>query len=353
MFIKKKYTFRNMMSWTQRELRFFLLYSALITVLYEVLGLTWLQIPWTPLAMIGTAVAFLIGFQSNAAYGRIWEARQIWGGMVNDSRAFGIMVLDMITNEYCKDDLSEEELEEHKKVVIYRHIAWLTALRHAMRTERPWETARLAKSNRKWINLLHIPEFMSSLEDDLESLLSPEEKALVLTKTNKPAAILKLQSGHLRKLKESGHLWEFSFLELESKISALLTHQGKSERIKNFPYPRQFATIGYDFVNLFILILPFGIIPEFARIGLNFIDTYPLIASNFVWLGIPFNAIICWIFNTMQRIGTAGENPFEGSANDVPISTISRGIEIDLREMMGEPKEMIPEPVPVVLNCQM
>jgi putative membrane protein len=353
MFIQKKYTFKNMMNWTRRELRFFLIYSTAIAVLYEVLGLTWLQLPWTPLALIGTAVAFLIGFQSNAAYGRIWEARQIWGGIVNDSRSLAIMVIDMINNEYSNNKMSDADLDENKRIIIYRHFAWLTALRYAMRAERTWETARNSKANKKWTDLLKIPEFIVPFEQELDKYLSSKEKDIVMSMTNKPAAIMKLQSSHFRKLKQSGHIWEFSFLEFENKISTLLTHQGKSERIKNFPYPRQFATIGYDFVNLFILLLPFGVIPEFARIGLNFIDTFPLVASNFVWLGIPFNATVCWIFNTMQRIGTVGENPFEGSVNDVPISTISRGIEIDLREMLGETEAKIPKPYPIVMNCQM
>ena len=161
------------------------------------------------------------------------------------------------------------------------------------------------------------------------------------------------QSHHLRTLKERGIIWEFSFLELEGKISALIDHQGKSERIKNFPYPRQFATLGYDFVNMFIFLLPLGIVPEFSKIGLNMVTDYPLVGQLFVWLGVPFSALISWVFNTMQRIGVTGENPFEGSANDVPISTISRGIEIDLREMLEESKEQIPDQFPVVYDIQM
>jgi len=78
-----------------------------------------------------------------------------------------------------------------------------------------------------------------------------------------------------------------------------------------------------------------------------------LVGQLFVWLGVPFSALISWVFNTMQRIGVTGENPFEGSANDVPISTIARGIEIDLREMLGESKEEIPEQFPVVYDIQM
>ena len=353
MYTKKKYSGRMMLRWTRRELRFFVFWSLIVTALYEVLGLQWLQIPWTALALIGTAVAFLIGFQSNAVYGRLWEARQIWGGIVNDSRMFTIMILDMITNEHAQTPATEEELADHKRTIVMRHIAWLTALRHAMRQLKPWESYRANKHNSEWVEALHIPELESTLEEDLKNYLSDEEYSEVLSTTNKSATVLKLQSNHLRRLKESGLIWEFSFLELEASISKLITHQGKSERIKNFPYPRQFATLGYDFVNIFIWMLPFGIVPEFSKLGLNLIPTFPIMGGIFVWMAIPFSTIVSWVFNTMQRIGTVGENPFEGSANDVPISTISRGIEIDLLEMLGTPKENIPEPYPQNFDTQM
>jgi putative membrane protein len=353
MYTKKKYSARQMLSWTRRELRFFFTWALIVTVLFEVAGLRYLQVPWTALALIGTAVAFLIGFQSNAVYGRLWEARQIWGGIVNDSRMFGIMIKDMITNEYAKDPATEAELVAIKRTIVFRHIAWLTSLRHAMRQIKPWETFRSNKKNQQFVDVLYIPELESTLEDDLKKHLSGKEYDEVLSKTNRANAVMTLQSDHLRQLKERGLIWEFSFLELEAKISALITHQGKSERIKNFPYPRQCATLGYDLVNTFILLLPFGIIPAFANLGNTFADVFPVIAPYFVWLGVPFSAMIAWVFNTMQRIGTVGENPFEGSANDVPISTISRGIEIDMLETIGMEKADIPGPVPANFDVQM
>ncbi len=157
---------------------------------------------------------------------------------------------------------------------------------------------------------------------------------------------MSLQSGHLRRLKEQGYIWGFSFLQLERILEEFFNLQGKSERIKNFPYPRQFATLGYFFVAIFIFLLPFGIVSEFSKIGQNLAEDYPVISQYFVWVAVPFTAIVSWIFHTMQRIGVTGENPFEGSANDVPISTISRGIEIDLREMLDEKKEGIPSQFP-------
>jgi len=353
MYTKKKYSTRAMLHWTRRELRFFVLWALTITILYELVGLQWLQVPWTALALIGTAVAFLIGFQSNAVYGRLWEARKIWGAIVNDSRMFTIMVKDMVTNEYATDPVSMEELQKHKTIIIYRHIAWLSSLRHAMRALKPWEAFRRNKRNQEWVEALNIPELDSTLEEDLQLHLSDEERERVLSKTNKAAEVLSIQSGHLRELKERGLIWEFSFLELESKISDLITHQGKSERIKNFPYPRQYATLGYDFVNTFIMLLPFGIIPEFSEQAIELSENFPVIGPYFIWLAIPFSAIVSWIFNTMQRIGTVGENPFEGSANDVPISTIARGIEIDILEIIGVDKNEIPDQIPADFDVQM
>ena len=80
---------------------------------------------------------------------------------------------------------------------------------------------------------------------------------------------------------------------------------------------------------------------------------HPVISSFFIWLVVPFCAIVSWVFHTMMRIGTVGENPFEGSGNDVPISTISRGIEIDLRQLLDEDPNSIPAPFPVSKEVQM
>ena len=353
MYTKEKYSLKDMLLWTRLEIFYFVGVSCLVTVLFEMGGMKWLQLPWTPLALIGTAVAFLIGFQNNAAYGRAWEARKIWGGIVNESRTWATLVRDMVTNEYAKEPSSQEELAEHVRRLIDRHVAWLTALRFALRDKRPWETFTEHQTNKEWYERVCIPERDGSLEDELAQLLSEDELAMVLGRTNRAAAILNLQSTHLRELKERGIVWEFSFLELEGLIRELFALQGKSERIKNFPYPRQYATLSYDMVRIFIVLLPFGVIPEFAKIGESLMTDFPSVARWFVWLGVPFTVIVSWVFHTMQRIGIVGENPFEGSANDVPISTIARGIEIDMREMVGQPAEEVPSPIPAIDGVQM
>ena len=101
------------------------------------------------------------------------------------------------------------------------------------------------------------------------------------------------------------------------------------------------------------MLLPFGLVPEFAKFGVNMMNMFNTQFNYFIWLAVPFCGIVSWVFHTMMRIGTVGENPFEGSANDVPISTISRGIEIDLRQLLDESDDIIPKQFPEIYDVQM
>lgn len=200
---------------------------------------------------------------------------------------------------------------------------------------------------------MHVPERVTTVEDDPLLLLPDEEWHQVTEAGNKPASVLYLQSNHFRRLKERKLIWEFSFLEMENQLKELFTLQGKSERIKNFPYPRQYSTLSHIFVWMFLFLLPFAVVPVFAEVGDDLIISYPDASPWFVWAAVPFCAIISWIFHTMERIGRVGENPFEGSANDVPISTMSRAMEIELRTLLGEDEDMLPKPFPEICDVQM
>jgi len=183
----------------------------------------------------------------------------------------------------------------------------MTALWYVMREPRSWEP----------------PENSLRLTDALNDYFTNEEKEYVLSKNNKQAAILFLQSKHIRKLKEPEHIWEFAFLELEALLETLFALQGKSERIKNFPYPRQYATLEHNFTFIILLLLPFGIVSAFAEMRLQLADSFPQVSEYFIWAAIPICGIVSLVFQTMDRIGRTDKNPFEGTANDVPISTIS------------------------------
>ena len=349
MYVQRRYPFKRVLQWTKREIIFFTVFATVVTALFEVLNIKWLQIPFAPVGLVGTAVAFLVGFQNNAAYDRIWEARKIWGGIVNTSRSLIITVKDSFYMH--RSEASKEETEALREVT-NRHIAWLTALRYAMRTKKSWESTykALHKQEEMWYN---IPETKTTLEEELAPYLSKEEYDYVMSKDNKPNAVINLQSKHLRKLTDQKKLWDFTLLNLQQMLQELTALQGKAERIKNFPYPKQYGSIGYHFVHIFMWLLPMAIIPAFANMGLKIAVTNQFIGDYFVWLNIPFTVIVIWVFNTMLRIGLAGENPFEGSPNDVPISNISRGITRDILQIIDEDPEKIPEPFENINDIEM
>jgi len=284
---------------------------------------------------------------------------KIYGGIVNASRLLATMVNDFITNEHAEEKRSNADFFSIKKTIILRHIAWMTALRHALRSKKEWETTATNKSDKEHMKSIRVKEYEHTLKEELQGYLSPEETDIMLSMTNKQSAGLNLQSKHFKELKLEGLIDDFRHMEFKGMIGELFTLQGKAERIKNFPYPRQFATLNLFFVWIFIILLPFGLMHEFDQIGQSLLNTGNtnavnlFIIQNFVWLTIPFSIVISWIFMLMERVGDVSENPFEGMSNDVPITSISRGIEIDIREMIGEAKEEIPKAHPNFMDTQM
>lgn len=312
------YSLKEFILWTRRDIYALFIMALVPTALYQFYGWHWLALPWVPIALVGTAAAFLIGFKNTQTYNRLWEARQIYGAIVNSSRAWGLLVRDCIS---ATD--SEEQKEIHREL-IYRHLGWLTALRFQLREERSWENKNKSY-NKEYRSFYSVPEWETMLEEELRKYLSAEDQAYVLSKKNRATHLISLQSKQLKLLKEKGFIAQLNYVELENMLINFIEQQGKAERIKNFPYPRHFASVNLYFIRLFIILVPFGLIQEFHKIG----DVY-------VWLTIPFSTIITWVFQSMERIGESTENPFEGGANDVPISALSRTIEIDMREMLDE-----------------
>jgi putative membrane protein len=110
-------------------------------------------------------------------------------------------------------------------------------------------------------------------------------------------------------------------------------YQGKSERIKNFPYPRQYAIVCTIFVRAFCFLLPFGLLQDFDalnRVAAGWLQ------GQMIWLVVPFSAVISWMYMPLMQVGESTENSFEGSADDVPISETCRIIEVELRDALGE-----------------
>ena len=318
----REYGLKQFLQWTRRDIYWLALLGTVPVLLYQYAGLKWIAIPWVPIAMIGTAAAFIVGFKNTQTYNRLWEARQIYGAILNLTRAWGIMVRDYVSG--AGSSILHEELNKFHRQLIYRHIGWLTALRYQLREPRAWEN--MGKSyNREYLHYYKIPELETPLEAALTSYLSEEECRYILDKKNKAVQIIALQSMQLKELFDKGLLDTLKHIELERMLKDFYDQQGKCERIKNFPYPRQFASINLYFIRIFVYLVPLGMLNEFAKLG-----------EHMVWLTIPFSVLVSWVFNSMERVGESTENPFEGGPNDVPISAMTRTMEIDLRDMLNE-----------------
>lgn len=335
MFTTKRVPFHIVFPFTWRAILLFLCYSTLICLLYTVLDWTFLAIPFVPVATIGTAVAFYVGFKNNSSYDRLWEARRIWGSITNASRSWAIMVLDYVKKS--NDPFVEKELLEVRKSLIYRHLAYITAVRVQLRQKPVWELHRDVAHE----VIERIAAFKQcSLDKELSRFLSDSDIEEIIKHPNPATYLLREQSAQLRELQEAGHISDYHHVDLERMLVEFYNQQGACERIKSFPFPRQYAFFSYLFTWVFIAVLPYGLLTEMAKVS-----------GWHIWLTVPFFTVIAWIFNTMEIVGDTSENPFENSINDIPMTAICRNIEIDLRDMLGETE--LPKRVQAVENILM
>lgn len=320
MYINRNYGFWMTFNWSKKPFIVGFVYSFIISLTSYLLDF-YIAIPWQPISIIGIAVAFYLGFKNNSSYDRTWEARKIWGSIVNNSRTFGAAVVTFVQGE---------EADKIHKELIYRHIAWLSSLRHQLRLSRPWE--HKMRLNEKYAPTV-CEDYYVQLEDDLKPFLQDHEMKYIESKTNGATQILKIQSKRLQELREQGYFEDFRHMEFHTLITSFYADQGKCERIKNFPFPRQYASTAIWLTFVFCAFVPFGLLDIFKQLD-----------DWMYWLGPFISGLIIWIFFLMEKIGDYSENPFEGTYNDVPITSIARGIEIDLREMIED--ENIPGPTP-------
>lgn len=311
-----RFSFRQSLWWTRHTLASITFYSAALSAVVYFSGWKWFALPWQPVGLVGVALAFYLGFKNNSAYDRLWEARKIWGGIVNASRSFAVMARDFVH--------SEEQGEQLRKELVHRHVAWLHMLAVELRKVTPWEhQGALSTGNRERLGTA-VTE--ADAEQVLAEYVSADEAEYVLSKGNRSSHLLSVQSRRMMELREEGILEHFRHLAMQELITEFYTLQGKAERIKKFPLPRQWVSANAYCIGIFMFLLPLGMIDVFSRGPEDWA----------VWFSIPATVVCSWIFWLMDRVGEYSENPFEGLANDVPITSMARGIEIDIRQMLDE-----------------
>lgn len=326
MFVTRKLTTKVLIGWLGKHILWLLAFYIVIAILYHYFDFP-ISLPWLPVSVIGTAVAFFVGFKNNQAYDRLWEARKIWGSIINDSRTFGMRVSNFLRTE---KRLSENEAASLRQKIIYRHIAWLYVHRNQLLQRAQWEqisdkglTGKYAKKYEQNFGLNIIAGDLSI--DEVEPFLVSSELEAISKYKNAATQIIHKQSEELIALKDKGYIDSFEHVQLEELLKNFYTLQGQNERIKKFPFPRDYSTMSRFFVMTFIFLFPFSLIPELMKMG-----------CWAFWISIPVATIIGLVYLIMEDLGDYAENPFMGTPHAMPMLSMCRTIEIDLREMLKE-----------------
>jgi putative membrane protein len=256
-----------------------------------------------PLAIIGGALSVFLAFRNNSAYDRWWEARSLWGALVNTARTFSRQVLTTVDEPKLQpvacDNAAEPRLTKHELVEV--QIAYVHALRCHLRRQNPF------------------PELESRLPARLVAYLRPQK--------NVPIAMLLLMGQALRHYFDEGRIDSIRFTNIDRTLSDLCNVQGACERIKNTPLPRQYHYFPRLLVAMYCALLPLGFVE-----GLGMLTP---IAST----------LVSFIFISLDTIGKEIENPFENTVHDTPMSSLTRSIEINLLQNIGRdnlPREIRP-----------
>ena len=245
-----------------------------------------LAIPLALIAIVGTAISLLLAFRTGQSYDRWWEARIVWGSIVNDSRTLVRQLKTFLPAD------SKEEL----RLFVERQIIWNYALTESLR------------------------------ELDFSPRVKEYVKKYRIQDYNVPNAILSMHGLQLKRLAEEGKLSEFRQVQIDSTLSKLCDAMGKCERIKKTVFPMSYGALIHFLIYLFTLLLPFSLD-----------DNFPFIKAVLT-AGIPT------IFIIIERTAILMQDPFENGPMDTPMTNISQNIEVALRQQLEEEVEKIPQP---------
>ena len=290
MYTRSVRSYRTLIYSFRKQLFIYVPYVTGVYVAYEYFEIRALDIKMSIATVLGFAVSLLLGFRTSASYDRWWEARKIWGGIVNDSRT---LVRQLIA-------YTGGTSEEVKKIAQYQ-IAWTKALKNALRDLDVFEeiTPHLSKS-------------------ELDQLQS---------KNNKHSEILKFIENSVADLHRQNKINDYQQVSIDQTIRHLCDHMGKAERINNTVFPTQYRSYTHRGIIFFTAMLPFGM----------------LLSTG------PFVILICttvsFLFFMLENIASYLQDPFNNRGSDIPMTTLCRTIEINILDLLGEDKDKIPKPL--------
>ena len=249
-------------------------------------------IPEMPIAIptfIGTAISVILSFKINQSYDRWWEARKIWGSIVNDSRSFVLQLQSFISNA------NNGEI----KALAYRHIAWCYSLGQSLRG--------------------------NNAVENLDRYISEKDLEAIKKHNNKPLALLQLNTLQIADLREKGQLELFSHIQINNTLVNFSNAMGMAERIKSTVFPKTYRLFLHFFIYIFVVTL---------SIALRNIDSF---------FEIPLLLVISSAFFLLEKSATHLQEPFNNKPTDPAVTTIATTIEINIKQLLGE--DNVPEPL--------
>ncbi|MFD0749875.1 bestrophin family protein [Mucilaginibacter calamicampi] len=295
MLLKKNIPVSYVVGKIKMELALLAVYSSLVYIAHTVYNFPGVSIPIAIPAILGTIISLLLAFRSNQAYDRWWEARSLWGAIVNDSRSFARQVLTFVDNSYDNEDRSA--LRER---IIKRQIGWVYSLSKHLRGQ--------------------------NARDTLNNLVSEEEKRAVSRLDNTPMALLEQHGNDLRLLLRLGWVNEYQQIAMDETLCRFSNAMGACERIKNTVFPVTYSLYIHMLVILFALMMPFSLIEHFGIFQ------------------IPLVVAMSASFFLIEKMAIHLQDPFENKPTDTPMTAISKKIENDLRQLLKDEYAKVPEP---------
>lgn len=268
--------------------------SVVVTILYEKVTYFHYSITATPFTLVGLPLGIFLGFRNNTAYDRFWEGRKLWGSLVNTSRSLTRQSLTMLElqPEAVRDPQCHEEIRAFEVKVVHMVIAYVHALRHHLRGTSPFEAIK------------HIID-----EDEVKRLEGMD---------NVPYAILQRLGEYFVEARNKYWIHVFHVPTIEASLTSLTDIQGACERIKSTPIPFSYTVLMHRIVAVYCSLLPFGLMDS-----IQWVTPFVVLAISYCFFGL-------------DAIGDELEDPFGMDVNDLPLKAISRTIERNLRERLGE-----------------
>ena len=288
MILNKRIPFSYWFHKIKWDLLFVFIFASFVSTVKEFVDL--FTVPVTIAANLGTAIALLLSFKLAQSYDRWWEARKIWGAIVNDSRSLVLQI----------KNFTQTENRAVVRTLAYRQIAWCYAL---------------AGHLRKLNALEKVSQFVTDVEMDV-----------LKNAPHVPLALLDFHTGDVVALYKSRHINEFQQIQVDRTLVELTASMGKAERIKNTVFPKTYRLVLHLFIYIFLVLL------SLSLTGIEYFWEIPILVA----ISIPFLML--------EKIALSIQDPFENKHNDTAMTTISEAIEGNIKQLL---QEEIPEPVPV------